>query len=252
VRKNSFRRGGWVLVFWALSGAGCQHNRPAVAGLSAPDEARVPVLEARKAADIQVALGRTLEQGGDLEQAQAAYLEALKQDPRRGDACARLAVLHDRQAKWPESEEFYRRAHDLEGDSPGLLCNRGYSFYLQGRWEDAETSLRQAIALDPANQRAHNNLGLVLARSGRADEARAEFRRAGCSEAEAQTNLALALALEGSWDEARAHYDQALTLDPNSVQARRGLRDLDALTAKLAHAPEALPRNDPSLVPREE
>jgi Flp pilus assembly protein TadD len=233
-------------VFWALAGAGCQHGRPAVASLSAPDEVMAPVLEARQAADIQVAMGRTLEQRGDLEQAQAAYLDALKQDPRRGDACARLAVLYDRQAKWAESEEFYRRAHDLQGDSPGLLCNRGYSFYLQGRWADAEASLRQAIALDPANQRAYNNLGLTLARSGRVEEALAEFRRVGCTEAEAETNLALALALGESWAEARTHYEQALTLDPSSVRARKGLRDLDLLTAKIARASHTSPPNDPS------
>jgi Flp pilus assembly protein TadD len=182
-----------------------------------------------------VALGRTLEKRGDLEQAQAAYLEALKQDPSRGDACARLAVLYDRQGKCAEAAEFYRRAHDLGEDSSALHVNQGYSFYLQGRWADAETSLRRAVALDPANQRAHNNLGLTLARAGRAEEARAEFRRAGCTEAEAQNNLAFALAVGGSWPEARAHYEQALTL------ARKALRDLDSLMAKVNPPPDTVP-----------
>jgi Flp pilus assembly protein TadD len=154
--------------------------------------------------------------------------------------------------KWAESEEFYRKAHDLQGDSPGLLCNRGYSLYLQGRWEEAETSLCQTIALDPANQRAHNNLGLTLARSGRSEEALAEFRRAGCTEAEAQTNLALTLALERSWAGARAHYEQALLLDPSSVHARKGLRDLDRLTAKMDPPSKTVLRSDPSPVPGEE
>jgi Tfp pilus assembly protein PilF len=239
-------------VLCALSLAGCQHNRPAVASLSAPDEPRAPILEARQAADIRVALGRTLEQRGDLEQAQETYLEALKQDPSRGDACARLAVLYDRQGKCAQSEEFYLRAHDLQGDSPRLLCDRGYSFYLQGRWADAETSLRRAIDLDPANQRAHNNLGLTLARSGRAEEALAEFRRGGCNEAEAQANLALTLALEGSWTEARARYEQALNLEPNSNPARKGLRDLDAVIAKVARASPTSPDSDPSPDPGEE
>jgi hypothetical protein len=45
--------------------------------LSAPEEDRAPILEARQAADIRVALRRTLEQRGDLEQAQAAYREAV-------------------------------------------------------------------------------------------------------------------------------------------------------------------------------
>jgi Flp pilus assembly protein TadD len=97
-------------------------------------------------------------------------------------------------------------------------------------------SLRRAIDLDPGNQRAHNNLGLTLARSGRAEEALAEFRRAGCNVAGAQTNLALTLTLEGSWEEARAHYHQALALDPTSSAAKKGLQDLDSLVAKEASA----------------
>jgi Flp pilus assembly protein TadD len=226
------------LAFWVFAAVGCQHNRPAFTSLSAPEEDPAPVLKARQAADIRVALGRTLEKRGDLEQAQAAYLEALKEDPSRGDACARLAVLYDRQGKCAEAAEFHRRAHDLGGDSAALYVNQGYSFYLQGRWADAEASLRQAIALDPANPRAHNNLGLALAHAGQADEALAEFRRAGCTEAEAQSNLAFALAVEGSWAEARAHYEQALTLDPHSVPARKALRSLDSLMAKMTPPPE--------------
>jgi Flp pilus assembly protein TadD len=200
-----------------------------------------PVLKARQAADIKVAMGRTLEKRGDLEGAQAAYLEALRQDPNRADACARLAVLYDRQGKFARSAELYRLAHDLQGDSPSLCCNQGYSFYLQRRWADAEASLRRAIALGPAEPRAHNNLGLTLAHAGRPDEALAEFRKAGCNETEAEINLALALATEGSWVEARAHYEQALTADPSSARARKGLRDLDSLTAKAATATAALP-----------
>ena len=222
--------------------AGCQHSRPAVAHLSPPEEDNArPVLKARQAADIQVAMGRTLEKRGDLERAQAAYLEALKQDPGRGDACARLAVLYDRQGNFTRSAELYRMAHELQGDDPSLCCNEGYSLYLQGRWREAEASLRRAIALDPAGPRAHNNLGLALAHSGRAPEALAEFRQAGCSEAEAEANLAFALAVEGAWAEARAHYERALTADPKLGPARKGLQKVNAVMARAGPAAEVLP-----------
>jgi tetratricopeptide (TPR) repeat protein len=93
-------------------------------------------------------------------------------------------------------------------------------------------NLRQAIALRPDHRHAHNNLGLVLARSGRPEAALEEFRRAGCTEADAHNNLAFALTLEGHWPEARSHYERALSLAPSLTPAQEGLRQLDLVMAK--------------------
>jgi Tfp pilus assembly protein PilF len=222
-----------LLVIFALAAAGCRHaDHPGLLSGARADE---PALRASQVADVQVALGRTLEGRGELEQAQAAYLEALKGDPARGDAWARLAVLYDRQGRFAESAEAYRKAQVFGGDSPALSCNRGYSYYLQRRWADAESNLRQAIALEPAHPRAHNNLGLVLAHTGRDAEALDEFRRAGCTDAEAHVNLALARAVEGDWAGAQDHYGRAAAIDPGSAQARKGLREINDLMAG-AHA----------------
>ena len=176
--------------------------------------------------------------------AKEAYAEAVKQDPTRGDAWARLAVLYDREAKFSESAECYRKAKTCQGEDPALCCNMGYSLYLQRRWAEAEASLRQAIALDEANKRAHNNLGLVLAHAGREVEALDEFRKAGCTEAECQVNLALTLAVEGEWSEAKAHYEKALAADPSAALAKRGLQNVNDLMAKVRSDADKLLRAD--------
>jgi Flp pilus assembly protein TadD len=217
----------------ALAAAGCFHAHPP--GLLSRARIDEPALRASQVADVHVALGRTLEARGEADQAQAAYLKALKEDPARGDAWARLAVLYDRQGRFADSDEAYRKAQVFAGDSPALACNRGYSYYLQRRWTDAESHLRQAIALEPAHARAHNNLGLVLAHTGRDAEALDEFRKAGCSDAEAHVNLGLARAVEGDWTGAQTHYGRAAALDPSSAQARKGLREINDLMAR-AHA----------------
>jgi tetratricopeptide (TPR) repeat protein len=46
------------------------------------------------------------------------------------------------------------------------------------RWEDAERELRQEIEIDPEYGRAYHNLGIVLRREGRLDDARAAEDRA--------------------------------------------------------------------------
>src|SRR5699024_691606 len=128
--------------------------------------------------------------------AMAAYQDALKRDSHRADAYLRLAVLNDRQGKFSESAVLYQQALAASPGDPNIFNDKGYSLYLQRRWVEAEMSLRQAVVLQPDHARAHNNLGLVLAHTGRPDLAVAEFRQGGCSEADAQINLAYALTLE--------------------------------------------------------
>src|SRR5262249_12682163 len=120
--------------------------------------------------------------------------------------------------------------------SANIYCNMGYSLYLQRRWAEAEMNLRQALALEPGHQRARVNLGLVLARAGRWDAALAEFRKGGCSEADAHANLAYSRSLEGPLGQARRPYELALAADPSAAQAAKGLRELDVVIARTGAA----------------
>ena len=198
-------------------------------------------LNAPQVADVKIAMARSLERRGEVEQAAAAYDEALQLDPSRADACLRLAALSDEQGKFTESAKLYRKALAARPGSPDTFCNMGYSLYLQHRLAEAEMNLRQAIALAPDHPRAHNNLGLVLAHAGRPEEALAEFRKAGCNPAQAQENLAFILVLERRLPEARRHFELALEIDPSSKPARKGLREVDALLAKTEPNPPAPP-----------
>jgi tetratricopeptide (TPR) repeat protein len=186
----------------------------------------------KEAADVQVALGRSLEKRGDRDHALTAYGEAIKRDASRSDAFNRLAILHDQQGKFKESAEYYRKALQASPGNAAIFCDMGYSLYLQRRWQEAEMNLQQALALKPDLARAHNNLGLVLARTDRVDEALAHFRKGG-TECEAHLNLAFALSLERRWDDAHDHYEKALAANPTSEPAKNGLRELTAIVGKL-------------------
>jgi Tfp pilus assembly protein PilF len=191
-------------------------------------------LNQSQVADVQAAFARTLERRGETEPAMQAYAEALKNDPKLADACTRLAVLSARQGQFAEAAELYARALKLQPDNPDIYCNLGYTLYLQHRWPEAEQALRQCLTLRPDHQRAHNNLGLVEARTGRDAKALQEFQQAGCSEADARINLAYAQSLNGTWADARGNYESALTLQPSSEAAKKGLANLTAVTAKLS------------------
>ena len=63
---------------------------------------------------------------------------------------------------------------------PKLLerLGRGASFEQKKDWKEAEAEYRPALALDPGSASLHFDLGYVLARQGKLDDAIAEFRNA--------------------------------------------------------------------------
>ncbi len=193
-------------------------------------------------ADVKLGLARSMEQRRDVEPSIEAYREAVEKDPKKPLGYWRLAVLHDRQGKSEESEKLYRQALKLDPKNADIHCDFGYSLYLQRRWAESEETLRHAIALKPGLARAHNNLGLVLAQTERSDESVAEFRKAGCKEAEARSNLAFVMTLNRRWKEAREQYDLALDANPKLAAAKSGIENLNALVAKtsLEEGPVAL------------
>ena len=207
--------------------AGCQHgaqHRPAGGDGGAP-----PRLTTAQSADVRMALARTLEQRGDVEQAGRTYAGVVRDEPDRADACLRLANLRARQGQFAEAVALYRRVLEAEPASADVYCNLGYTQYLRGEWDEAEWALRKSLSIKPDHQRAHNNLGLVLARAGKADEALDEFRRAGCSALDGRLNLGYARTLAGDWAGAQDQYRRALALDPTSDAARTGLARAEAL-----------------------
>ncbi len=235
MRRTWMTRGaGFALlgVVCAVAAVGCRHTSRTAATDSAPEPA--VTLGDSQVADVQVALGRTMESRGQSRQAIPLYAEAVRKDPRRADGWVRLAVNSDKEGMFSESAEYYQKALALEPDNADTYCNLGYSLYLQQRLPEAEAALQRAVELRPDHKRARNNLGLVLARAGRGADAMTAFRQAGCTQADAHANLAYALTLQGQLPEARAQYEQALALDANSASARKGLGELAALAPMAA------------------
>jgi tetratricopeptide (TPR) repeat protein len=244
---------GRVLAAGALIGlVGCQQlssrpGAPPPRGLGNEPRGGDPTITPAQEADVQISMGRAAEQQGDLDQAMAAYRAALDRDRRRADAYARLAIVHDKQGKFRESAELYRKALALQPGDPDIFCDIGYSFYLQRRWAEAEMNLRQSIAINPEHRRAHNNLALLLVRNNRLDDALVEFGKAGNEPVQAHLNLAFALTSDHKWESARAEYKRALAIDPSSQLAKTRLDKLDILLARQQPAPDGA-RPDPAVL----
>ena len=86
---------------------------------------------------------------------------------------------------------------------------------------------------------AHNNLGTVLARRGRIEEAIGQFRRVLASEpdnADARNNLGDGLATLGQFREAIVQFQRVLASEPDNVPTRFSLADALANSGRLDEA----------------
>src|SRR5258708_38663984 len=130
---------GLVAAGISLMATGC-HQLPSAAHpevVKTDTVEKTPTLNRHQVADIQGALGRSLERKGQLDEALAAYGQALKQDPTNGDVCLRMAILYDRLGQFGKSQEFYQNALASHPGNADIYCDRGYSLYLQHCWTEA-------------------------------------------------------------------------------------------------------------------
>lgn len=108
-------------------------------------------------------LGRYHQERGELEQALTAYNYAIARDPRGPLPRMAAAVIHAQQGRLAQARAMLLA---VCADHPALvqpLNNLGYVYYLQGDYAAAATTFRAALALQPGNERALNNLRLAEA-----------------------------------------------------------------------------------------
>ena len=148
-----------------------------------------------KHAPTHFALGQALELQGSALTALASYERAVALTPRMAEAQARIGELLLTFSREGEAIEALQRAASAAGDTTfGRLC-RARSLWALNRADDAGSTLRRTIALDPKNGEAHLMLGQILLEAGRFDEALTELdRAASLSPAEATVWHGLALA----------------------------------------------------------
>jgi Flp pilus assembly protein TadD/YHS domain-containing protein len=162
---------------------------------------------------------------GQLQEARDAYQRVLRRQPRRVDVLHRLAVVCTRLADYDAARRYFERALSHAPDNPSLLADFGYSQYLAGDRVRAEELLRQAVQLAPDDERAANNLAIVLGMTARYDESLSLFQRFN-SPAKAWINLGQLHRARGEAAEELQCYRRAQELDstirPPQLAAAQG------------------------------
>jgi len=100
------------------------------------------------------------------------------------------------------------------------------SSFQTSHWKNSLTLFDHALRVTSNNSQIHNNLGNVLTRTGKLQEAISHYTEAleiSPNYAEPHINLGVVLAEQGRLDEAIKHYSLALQLKPNSAELHNNL-----------------------------
>jgi len=157
--------------------------------------------------------------------------------PRRGES--RIGGPAQADSGFPprlehgEAEEHYRRVLMQQPENAAalrelgqLLSARGYALQERGELDAAIECYQEALALDPSQVQAHNNLGNAYKDLGRMHDALDSYRSAIAVDgalAEAHLNLGIALHQAEAFGEAAECYRTALKLEPVLADASLNL-----------------------------
>jgi len=126
-----------------------------------------------------------------------------------------------------EAIAWYSRS--LENDpKASTLANIGYAHMLTSEWEPARTNLEAAVALDDSLEQAHNNLAVVLSKTGDSTGALAHLLKTG-RPAVAFNNMGVLYLNANDLRSAQHYFEEALRLEPAYETARINLEAIQEL-----------------------
>jgi tetratricopeptide (TPR) repeat protein/mono/diheme cytochrome c family protein len=159
----------------------------------------------------------------DLERLAAGYAFRLTIDPDDVEAHGRLGHLLVGEGRASEAIPHLEAARRRRPDAWGVLHNLGVAQTALGKYPEAVTSFRTALARNDSYAPTHQSLATTLALLGRFDESVVHYEAALAlrpDDADAHNNVAVLLARLGRTEAAEAHYRAALRLRPDDVKTR--------------------------------
>jgi arylsulfatase A-like enzyme/Flp pilus assembly protein TadD len=180
--------------------------------------------------EVRIKLAQYLAESGQPDKAIALLEHDAGEDP---DALIALGNAYQLAGRSSEAVRTFRRLLDLDPANELAHENIGVVQLQAKDFAAAEISLRRALTLDPDLAGAHTALGVVLASTGRPAEAIDAWKRAvdiDRAELDALFNLVVHLARAGRLDEARAYGERYLAIAPPTL--RRDIETVRRILAK--------------------
>jgi tetratricopeptide (TPR) repeat protein len=192
--------------------------------------------------------GDAYEDKDDFDQAIKDYSEAIRLNPKLALAYNNRGYAHYRNGDLDQAIADYSEAIRIDPNEPLAYENRGDAYEDKDELDRAIADYSEAIRLHPKYVIAYNNRGYAYYRKGDLDQAIADYSRA------IRFNPKLALAYQNRGDahedkddlnQALADYEAALAIEPENSDAIAGRDRVHAARSRLASGPY----NRPTLGP---
>jgi Flp pilus assembly protein TadD len=149
--------------------------------------------------------------------------------PDNHDAHNNLGQIYQKQGRYAEAIEEFKKALELNPNFPAALNNLGMCYGKLKQYDQAEETLRSALQLNPHDVLAMNNMAVMYMETGRFEAAREFAQRAVTVEpnyANGHLTLGSIYATMRQFDMAEAEFERALELDPSNRNAQNNLARL--------------------------
>ncbi|MDQ6656093.1 MAG: tetratricopeptide repeat protein, partial [Verrucomicrobiota bacterium] len=202
----------------------------------------------------QVNLGLALLDQGRVDDASSHYAEAIKINPRYGQAYAAMAVVHFLHSDISGANDLLQRAVEFDPANADAHYNLGATLSATGDARGAVTHFKRALELRPLNHAAAQSLAWIFATSPESnlrDGSRAlalateADRLTSASNALVKQTLAAAYAELGRFPDAVAAAHAGLVIAERQRDAAR----VDSIKPQLERYQQGEPWRDQSLVP---
>jgi Tfp pilus assembly protein PilF len=150
-----------LVIALALLAAGCNQTGLTPSPVPNPVTGQNPGDVKYYPSDQPVRLGIQRFYEGNFGLAQQYFQDAVERAPGDVTAWIGLAASYDRLGRFDLADRAYAAAAKLEGETPRLLNNEGYSYMLRGDLKAAQAKFQRALRLDPTNETTLNNMKLL-------------------------------------------------------------------------------------------
>jgi Flp pilus assembly protein TadD len=160
--------------------------------------------------------------------------------PQSWRAWNALGGVYDDQAKWAEADDAYAHALAASDSTAIVINNRGYSYLLRNKLDDATADFVEALRQRPELEVARTNLRLAMALKG--EYARATAGAQKETEAALYNNAGFAALVRGDYTQAEALLQKAMERKGEYYDLAAAnlelVRESKARTASGAHDPK--------------
>jgi tetratricopeptide (TPR) repeat protein len=173
----------------------------------------------------RIGLGTIYFYDGKLDLAEEQFKAALRLDPTNAEARNSLGSVYSNRGKYREAiQEFDQALANYAYLTPQIShFNKGQAYFELKDWENAVTSYRAALAVQPGIETAWLNTGLALEKLGRLGEADRALRKVleiNPDSVKARYNLGLVLFRQKRNREAGEEFKRVIEMEPETDLGR--------------------------------